>query len=49
MPDPKHAVLSGKFVGIGEDVKVTLKKLDDKNFLLLNRGFHLISEFPFNK
>jgi uncharacterized membrane protein YphA (DoxX/SURF4 family) len=48
MPDANHVVLSGKFLPFNEDVKVTLKKLDDKHFLLLNRGFHLINELPFN-
>ncbi len=50
MPDDSHIVLSGKFVPFDNDeVKVTLKKVDDKDMLLINRGFHLINESPFNR
>ncbi len=49
VPDAKHIVLSGKFVGIEEPVKVTLKELPDDDFLLIKRGFHWINEYPLNR
>lgn len=39
--------LSGR---LGEtDVEVRLVKVDTRNFLLVNRGFHWVSEVPFNR
>ncbi|HEX4459365.1 MAG TPA: hypothetical protein VIA18_15405 [Polyangia bacterium] len=50
MPDAGHIVLSGKFVPFDNDeVKVTLKKIDETKLPLLSRGFHLVNEFPFNR
>lgn len=40
-------VLTGEFEG--EQVLLTLKKKALDDFLLLNRGFHWINEFPLNK
>lgn len=39
--------LSGK--GPSGDMSATLKRFDEKKFLLMKRGFHLVNEFPFNK
>jgi hypothetical protein len=46
-PDSDHLVLFGK---LKEDsVFISMKKMDEQNFLLVNRGFHWINEYPFNK
>lgn len=39
--------LSGK--GPNGDMSATLKRFDEKKFLLMRRGFHLVNEFPFNR
>ena len=46
-PDADHVVLSGKLEG--DELKVTLRKVPRDRFLLLNRGFHLVNEDPFNR
>lgn len=33
----------------GHKVKMTLTKMDDSKFLLPNRGFHWVTEMPFNR
>jgi hypothetical protein len=46
-PDTNHLVLAGK---LGPDsVVVRLRKLDERRFLIVNRGFHWIQEQPFNR
>jgi uncharacterized membrane protein YphA (DoxX/SURF4 family) len=36
--------------GWGKDsLRVSLKRYDVKNFLLVNRGFHWVTEYPFNR
>jgi hypothetical protein len=36
--------------GLGFDtLNISLKKFDMKNFKLINRGFHWVNEFPYNK
>jgi len=40
-------LLRGKWMS--DSIFVTLKKDDINNFLLVNRGFHLINETPFNR
>jgi hypothetical protein len=46
-PDAEHVVLAGK---LGADtISARLKKIDEKKFLLLNRGFHWINERPLNR
>lgn len=45
-PDPEHVVLEGT-IG-GEKMRVRLKRRDMPS-LLVSRGFHLISEGPFNR
>lgn len=32
-----------------DSVRIKLKRWDEKQFLLMNRGFHWVSEFPFNR
>lgn len=32
-----------------DSVRIRLKRFDEKNFLLMNRGFHWVSELPFNR
>lgn len=45
--DPAHLVLQGTFEGT--PLEVRLKKRDASDFPLMNRGFHWISEFPYNR
>ena len=46
-PTPERLVLEG--VLQGDTLSIHLKKFDAQNFLLMNRGFHWINEFPFNR
>lgn len=46
-PDPEHWVLQGPFQG--GTVEVRLKKVDLSRYLLVNRGFNWIQEYPFNR
>jgi hypothetical protein len=46
-PDAEHVVLAGT---LGADkISARLKKIDQKKFLLLSRGFHWINERPLNR
>jgi uncharacterized membrane protein YphA (DoxX/SURF4 family) len=47
MPDPTHLVLEGSLRD--ELVAVRLRKLSASDFLLLHRGFHWVSEVPYNR
>ncbi|HWB24149.1 MAG TPA: DoxX family protein [Chitinophagaceae bacterium] len=40
-------VLKGKWMD--DSVLIAMKKYDIKNFLLVNRGFHFINEYPLNR
>lgn len=46
-PSPGSILLSGEMDG--KKVQAKLRKLPLNNFLLNSRGFHWISEFPFNR
>jgi hypothetical protein len=46
-PDADHLLLDGKLGP--EQLSVRLEKVDTSRMLLLNRGFHWIAEFPFNR
>lgn len=46
-PDATHLALEGKLNG--NDVSIRLRKLELSSFPLNNRGFHWISEFPYNR
>lgn len=46
-PEPGILVLSGEFGG--SKIRARLRRDDKRAFLLLNRGFHWISEYPFNR
>jgi uncharacterized membrane protein YphA (DoxX/SURF4 family) len=46
-PDPEHLVVEGSFRNA--TIHVRLKKIDESKFLLLNRGFNWIQEYPFNR
>jgi hypothetical protein len=46
-PDPDHLHIQGEFEK--QRVDARLRKLPSADFLLLNRGFHWINEFPFNR
>jgi hypothetical protein len=46
-PDADHLVLDGKLGP--EQLSVRLEKVDTSKMPLLNRGFHWITEFPFNR
>jgi hypothetical protein len=45
--DTNHLVLRGSLAG--DALEVNLHKLGPTNFLLLNRGFHWINEYPLNR
>ncbi len=45
--DSASLVLRGKFKN--DSIKVSMKKMNRKDFLLKTRGFHWINEVPFNK
>jgi hypothetical protein len=45
--DTNHLVLRGSMAG--DALEVRLHKLAPTNFLLLNRGFHWVNEYPFNR
>lgn len=47
VPDSNHLIVRGKLSG--HYVYAALCKKDLRNFLLINRGFHWINEYPFNK
>jgi hypothetical protein len=46
-PSPKELVLDGTLAYV--PVHLHLKLVDRNSFLLVNRGFHWIQEFPFNR
>jgi len=46
-PDGDHVVLQGATGG--ETVAIRLRRVDPSKFLLNSRGFHWISEYPFNR
>jgi hypothetical protein len=46
LPDPGHVVLTGTYMN--DALSVRLRKLEAPPFLLVNRGFHWISEAPYN-
>ncbi|HUA60679.1 MAG TPA: hypothetical protein VML19_18085 [Verrucomicrobiae bacterium] len=46
-PDASHLVLTGKWAG--DPSTIRLRRIDPSQFLLHSRGFHWISEQPFNK
>lgn len=47
MIDKDRLLLTGRLHG--DSVKITLKKLDLKKFLLINRKFNWVNEYPFNR
>ncbi len=46
-PDSTTFLLSG-FIG-ADSMYVQMRKLSPDNFLLMNRGFHWVNEYPFNR
>jgi hypothetical protein len=46
-PDASHLTLNGNLDGT--PVSITLHQIDKNKYLLVNRGFHWISEMPFNR
>jgi hypothetical protein len=45
-PEPDRLVIEGTFNN--QRLKVRLHRVDQSEFLLLNRGFHWINETPYN-
>lgn len=45
--DDRHIRLSGD--AGDQRISATLRRIDRDDFLLVNRGFHWINEFPFNR
>jgi uncharacterized membrane protein YphA (DoxX/SURF4 family) len=46
-PDQDHLVLQGTL--LKDALTVKLRRLDPSSFLLVSRGFHWVSEYPFNR
>ena len=46
-PGPEQFMLTGKYQG--EDVSVQMRKTSMPSFLLATRGFHWVSEYPYNR
>jgi uncharacterized membrane protein YphA (DoxX/SURF4 family) len=46
-PDQDHLVLQGTL--LKDALTVKLRRLDSSQFLLVTRGFHWVSEYPFNR
>jgi hypothetical protein len=46
-PDPDHLVIEGKLGDVDVVLKLARQPLD--KFLLVNRGFHWINEYPLNR
>ena len=46
-PQPNVLLLKGKWQQ--DSLKIKFNRFDEKKFLLTNRGFHWISEYPFNR
>lgn len=46
-PEPGLLELEGMFDG--RTTWASLRRIDESNFLLINRGFHWINEYPFNR
>ena len=46
-PDSDHLTLTGTFEG--NQVAVRMKRMDETRTNLLGRGFHWVSEMPFNR
>jgi uncharacterized membrane protein YphA (DoxX/SURF4 family) len=46
-PDKDHVVLQGTL--LKDALTVKLRRLDPSRFLLVSRGFHWVSEYPFNR
>ena len=45
-PQPDVLTLTGQMNG--HQVAATLRRMDESKFLLMNRGFHWINEYPAN-
>ncbi len=46
-PDASHVVLQGKLSN--DSIGIKMHRVDESKFLIVSRGFHWISELPFNK
>ena len=46
-PEPEVLALSGTMDG--HKIRAKLRRMEESNFFLLNRGFHWINEYPFNR
>ena len=46
-PDATHLVFTGKLQDVS--VYIIMQKLDFNNMRLINRGFHWINEYPYNR
>ena len=47
--EPTKGKLELEGMLVGEPVQIRLRAIDASQFLLLNRGFHWVQEFPFNR
>lgn len=46
-PEPERIIVSGALEG--QNVRAVLRRMHEPQFLLVNRGFHWINEYPFNR
>jgi len=46
-PQPDVLILTGKWKQ--DSLKIKFKRFDEKHFLLMNRGFRWITDYPFNR
>lgn len=46
-PDKEHLLLSGLIYD--DSVRILLKRFDLRKFTLVNRGFHWVNEYPYNR
>jgi uncharacterized membrane protein YphA (DoxX/SURF4 family) len=47
--DSEHLLIEGTLQGEAVPVSIRLRKVDTSQFLLVNRGFHWVNEYPFNR
>jgi hypothetical protein len=46
-PDSEHLVLTGTFEQ--DEISVGLRRIDGSTLPLVSRGFHWITEYPYNR
>lgn len=44
-----YSVAAPELLFSGDSVRIKMKRFDERNFLLMSRGFHWVNELPFNR